>query len=44
MNVRHVQLHDFRNHTSTKLELGSGVNVIFGKNGQGKTNVLEAIS
>ena len=44
MNVRRVHLEWFRNHTDSDLELGGKVNVLHGKNGQGKTNVLEALS
>jgi DNA replication and repair protein RecF len=44
MKIRQVRLHNFRNHAESAWELGSGVNVLLGKNGQGKTNLLEAIS
>jgi DNA replication and repair protein RecF len=44
MIVRAVWLRNFRNHADTELDVGSGVNLIFGSNGQGKTNILEAIS
>lgn len=44
MKVRYVRLQNFRNHSESVLEPGSGVNVLLGKNGQGKTNMLEAIS
>lgn len=44
MNVVSVHLRNFRNHENTVVEFGQGINVIFGRNGQGKTNVLEAIS
>lgn len=44
MNVQYVKLGNFRNHEGTRLQLGTGVNVLQGSNGQGKTNILEAIS
>jgi DNA replication and repair protein RecF len=44
MKVQHVHLENFRNHQSTHLEFGNRLNVLLGRNGQGKTNVLEAIS
>lgn len=44
MIVRNVHMENFRNHTCSNLEFGIGVNVLLGKNGQGKTNILEAIS
>jgi DNA replication and repair protein RecF len=44
MVVRELRLKNFRNHVLTRLELGEGVNALVGGNGQGKTNVLEALS
>ena len=43
MIVREIALRGFRNHGSARFELGSGVNIICGPNGRGKTNLLEAI-
>ena len=39
-----MRLKHFRNHTDTVLNFGEGINALLGRNGQGKTNVLEAIS
>jgi DNA replication and repair protein RecF len=44
MNVLEVRLRDFRNHERSALEFGPGLNVLAGDNGQGKTNILEAVS
>lgn len=44
MNVAQIRLTNFRNHESSDILFGSGFNVLLGSNGQGKTNVLEAIS
>ncbi len=44
MKFRDVQLQTFRNHVATKLKCAPGRNVFFGNNGEGKTNILEAIS
>lgn len=41
--IRKLTLHHFRNLESTELEFGAGITVVCGKNGQGKTNLLEAI-
>jgi DNA replication and repair protein RecF len=41
--VRHLSLRHFRNYESLDLEIGDGINLISGKNAQGKTNLLEAI-
>lgn len=43
MIVRHLSLVDFRNYSSAELRLHPGPNVLAGKNGQGKTNLAEAI-
>ena len=43
MNVKRLQVADFRNYTEAELVFSEGLNVIFGKNAQGKTNLLEAI-
>jgi DNA replication and repair protein RecF len=42
MLLESLEAHCFRN-LSGKISWGSGLNVIFGENGQGKTNWLEAI-
>jgi DNA replication and repair protein RecF len=37
-------MRNFRNHAETSIEFSPGINALLGNNGQGKTNVLEAIS
>ncbi len=44
MRIAEVRLRNFRNHADTLIEFGGGINVLSGRNGQGKTNILEAIS
>lgn len=44
MKIEEVELFDFRSHTNSKVEFGDGINVILGRNGAGKTTILEAIS
>jgi DNA replication and repair protein RecF len=41
--VARIELTDFRNYAHAVVELGPGVTVILGPNGQGKTNLVEAI-
>src|SRR3954470_4267653 len=36
-------LQHFRNHARTRLEFGPGMTVFHGENGQGKSNLLEAV-
>ncbi|GHD81711.1 DNA replication and repair protein RecF [Salinibacterium amurskyense] len=43
MRVTHVELKDFRNYKELTLELGAGPTLIVGSNGQGKTNLVEAL-
>ena len=43
MFVTELSLTDFRNYREAELELTSGVTVFVGSNGQGKTNLVEAI-
>ena len=44
MNLRKIELRNFRNYEHVKLDFAPGVNLIVGDNAQGKTNLLEAIS
>lgn len=44
MRVRHVSLADVRNYDSLEVALEPGVNAFVGPNGQGKTNLVEAIA
>jgi DNA replication and repair protein RecF len=44
LRLTRVWLTDFRNHTATDLELPPGLTVVTGANGEGKTNLLEAIA
>ncbi len=43
MKIKSVELNNFRNISSLILDADDGVNVIYGENAQGKTNILEAI-
>jgi len=41
--VAHLELRDYRNYRFASLALNPGVTVVIGPNGQGKTNLVEAI-
>ncbi len=43
MHVAHLSLHDFRSYPSVEVEIGPGVTSFVGRNGQGKTNLVEAV-
>jgi DNA replication and repair protein RecF len=44
MRLTTLHLQHFRNHLDSSFDFGDGTNILLGDNGQGKTNVLEAIS
>jgi DNA replication and repair protein RecF len=43
MYVAHLSLHDFRSYATVEVALEPGVTSFLGRNGQGKTNLVEAI-
>ena len=43
MHVAHLTLHNFRSYADLDVELGPGATAFIGRNGQGKTNLVEAI-
>lgn len=44
MPVTRLTLTDFRSYAAASVELGDGFVLLFGENGAGKTNLLEAVS
>ncbi|MBN2425643.1 MAG: DNA replication/repair protein RecF [Calditrichaceae bacterium] len=43
MHLKRLSLENFRNITKVSLDFNEDINLIHGKNGQGKTSILEAI-
>jgi DNA replication and repair protein RecF len=43
VHVAHLTLHDFRSYADLDVALGPGVTAFIGRNGQGKTNLVEAV-
>ena len=43
VHVSHLSLHDFRSYPEAEVALGPGVTAFVGRNGQGKTNLVEAV-
>jgi len=43
MFIKHLSLASFRNYKTAEVSLQPGVNLLVGPNGQGKTNLVEAI-
>ena len=43
MQIKTLELENYRNYESLNIELSPNVNIIYGENAQGKTNILESI-
>lgn len=43
MLIQSLELNNFRNYRSLSLKLDAGVNIFYGDNAQGKTNILDAV-
>lgn len=43
MIIKSLELDNFRNYEKLQIEFDRGVNILYGSNAQGKTNILEAI-
>ncbi len=43
MQIKNLSLQNFRNYENEKFTFSEGLNVLFGKNAQGKTNCAEAV-
>ena len=43
MEINSINMVSFRNHENTNMSFGSGITIIWGENGSGKTSILEAI-
>jgi len=44
MIIKSIKLQNFRSHSNTELNFDTGISVLIGENGAGKTSILEAIS
>ncbi len=44
MHLQHIWLNDFRSYPTVDLELPQGLTAFLGRNGQGKSNMLEAVA
>ncbi len=43
MYIKNLALMDYRNYESARITFSEGINILYGDNAQGKTNILEAI-
>jgi DNA replication and repair protein RecF len=44
VHLQHIWLNDFRSYPSLDVELPTGLTALLGRNGQGKSNILEAVA
>ena len=43
MRIKNLKLKNFRNYADESVSFADGLNVLFGRNAQGKTNCAEAV-
>ena len=43
MYIKKIKLENFRNYENQEIEFNKNINIIYGNNAQGKTNIIEAI-
>ena len=43
MIIKSLELNDYRNYEKLSIKFDKGINILYGDNAQGKTNILEAI-
>ena len=43
MYIEKIKLQNFRNYSFEEINLCEGINIFYGDNAQGKTNILESI-
>ena len=43
MYINEIKLKNFRNYNNQEIKLKNGINLFYGNNAQGKTNVIESI-
>lgn len=43
MLITELELQNFRNYEKQKIEFNNNINIFYGDNAQGKTNIIESI-
>ena len=43
MWINKIKMINFRNYKNEEIELNKNINIFYGENAQGKTNIIEAI-
>ena len=43
MYIEEVELQNFRNYENQNIKLNKEINIVYGNNAQGKTNIIESV-
>ena len=43
MHIKNIILENFRNYDNQEIDLNKNINIIYGNNAQGKTNIIESL-
>ena len=43
MYINKIKLNNFRNYKEQEIELNNNINIFYGNNAQGKTNIVESV-
>ena len=43
MWISKIKINNFRNYKNEEIDLNKNINIFYGQNAQGKTNIIEAI-
>ena len=43
MYIKNIKLQNYRNYKNINIDFDKDINIIYGQNAQGKTNILESI-
>ena len=43
MWIKNIKIQNFRNYEKQEINLNKNINIFYGENAQGKTNIIEAI-
>lgn len=44
MIIENITMENFKSHRNTSVDLGTGISIVMGENGAGKSSILEAVS
>ena len=44
MIIESIEMENFKSHSNTRVDFNTGISIIIGENGAGKSSILEAVS